>query len=447
MRFHRRWLVALSAAGALVAACEAPSQSAHSPEHPTARNAEVCRRVEHFADPLIVDWRPEQRAELEALMQEGVVVVSYDCNVLRVLKDCKLQGTYGFAGMAPKEQVIQLRNEDEVRANMPASADALVKELAASAQKGVGLDVGLATIGRRATSRATAHRPELKGQCDGASHFVRRAVVGAFAMQGGTDPKPPAAAELFAARASGGGLRASEGDLAACRSASPDATSAPAACSSIVRLELSAIDAPVGATSELQSPKCPKGLVRAQQKCMLPMPYLDYECAFDDSPTCAQECNKGNMVSCGRLGWSYANGYSVAKDEARAFDNLKRSCDAGYEEACAALGTMYAKGSQPAGSDPEKARTLFEQACSAGVARGCHFLGIVHREGVGVSKDPERAFVYFLRSCDQGQASGCAAAGDLVHTKDKKRAISLYRRACVGDNVEGCKALERLGGK
>lgn len=444
MSLDRRPFAALFVSGVLVAACgETSTSPPRAPEPTIARATETCRRVEHFADPLVVDWKPEERAELEATMQGGVAVVSYDCNVLRVLKDCKLEGSYGFAGEARKEQVVQLRDEEDVRANLPANADALMKQI--DVHKSSGLDVALATVGRRATSRATAHRRELKGQCDGASHFVRRVILGAYAMQPG-QAKAPTAADVFAKSggASSDGLRSAEGDIAACRSTSPDATTPAHGCSTIVRVELTAIDAPVAATTELQSPKCPKGLVHAHGKCTLPAPYLDYECAFDDSPTCAQECNKGNMVSCGRLGWSYANGYSVAKDEHRAFDNLKRSCEAGYEEACSALGTLYAKGTSAAGSDPEKARVLFERSCAAGVARGCHNLGIVHREGVGVSKDVERALTFFLRACDQGHAAGCTAAGDILASKDKPRAVALYRRACIGDHVDGCKALDKM---
>ncbi len=451
---HRFLALCLGAGLALVAstAC-GPDAAPPPPKSPngaaTPRDPDTCRRVEHFSDPLIVDWRPEERAELETVMRNGVAVVHYECDSLRLLKDCSLEGTYGFVGVPKKEQVLALRTDEELHANLPARGEDFVRQLGDSLKAGTSVDVGLVLVGRRATSRASANRRELKGACEGASHFVRRALVGAFAMTQGTSSPPPGATQLFAKTSSSSAkeIHGSAGDPTACNGANSDASVAPTGCNVPFRLELTAIDAPVASATELQTPKCPKGTVRAQGKCTMPVNYLDYECGFDDGPTCAQECRKGNAVSCGRLGWAYANGYSMAKDEKRAFELLTQSCDASYDDACSALGNLFAKGSSAAEANAEKARQLFERACLSGVGRGCHNLGVVHREGVGVTKDPERALRYFLRACDGGHAAGCNAAAELLQPIDKPRALGLYRRACTGDHVEGCRTLERLGAK
>src|SRR6188768_2481695 len=46
--------------------------------------------------PLIVDWKPEQRADLEEAVHDGVAVVAFDDKGLRLLKRCHVEGEYGF---------------------------------------------------------------------------------------------------------------------------------------------------------------------------------------------------------------------------------------------------------------------------------------------------------------------------------------------------------------
>src|SRR5512135_2295987 len=55
-----------------------------------------CHEVESYGEPLVVDWKPEQRGDLEVVMKEGVAVASYSCKGLKILKDCKVDGKYGF---------------------------------------------------------------------------------------------------------------------------------------------------------------------------------------------------------------------------------------------------------------------------------------------------------------------------------------------------------------
>src|SRR5689334_7126808 len=56
------------------------------------------------SEPLVVDLQPEQRGELEIAMREGVAAVHYDCKQpLKVLRDCKIAGDYGFKGMQTKQ--------------------------------------------------------------------------------------------------------------------------------------------------------------------------------------------------------------------------------------------------------------------------------------------------------------------------------------------------------
>src|SRR6185295_1629506 len=53
------------------------------PEAPTGAAAlcepTECHDVSGGAKPLVVDWKPEQRVDLEVAMSDGLAVVKYDC--------------------------------------------------------------------------------------------------------------------------------------------------------------------------------------------------------------------------------------------------------------------------------------------------------------------------------------------------------------------------------
>src|SRR5262245_29071746 len=98
-------------AGTAAEAVRPPEQTASSALGESAE----CRDVSRGAEPLVVDWKPEQRGELEVAMKDGVAIVAYDCNGIRLLPDCRLDGEYGFIGMTRKEQVVRLETMDEVK--------------------------------------------------------------------------------------------------------------------------------------------------------------------------------------------------------------------------------------------------------------------------------------------------------------------------------------------
>ena len=85
----------------------------------------ICHDVKADGTPLIVDWRPEDRGDVEVAMKRGVAFVHYDCSTIKLVPDCTAPGTYGFIGMTRKEQVISLANADEAKANLPFSGGTL----------------------------------------------------------------------------------------------------------------------------------------------------------------------------------------------------------------------------------------------------------------------------------------------------------------------------------
>ncbi len=167
----------------LTSSCQGKVGEVVRPDAMTADQAMAeggsCTEVGARDTPLVVDMKAMQRADLEEVMQSGVAVVHYDCNELTLLVDCKIPGDYGFLAVSKKEESVQMASADDVRANLPVSGDVLV-----SAGYGSKSSIDLATvmIGKRTTSVRAAGNGDAAGACDTATHFVRGAYVGAFAV-------------------------------------------------------------------------------------------------------------------------------------------------------------------------------------------------------------------------------------------------------------------------
>src|SRR5262249_25761778 len=155
--------------------------------------------------------------------------------------------------------------------------------------RGSSIDLALVMVGKKGTTVAAAAKPELAGTCDGATHFVRSAFVGAFAMATGTNGKARAVADMFGASAQAASTSEKktankDGDLEACRKSTADAPKPPDQCGSAVRLELVPLVADLATKAETKSDKdeeaksCPEGMVRAGAKCTADAPAVTHEC-------------------------------------------------------------------------------------------------------------------------------------------------------------------------
>ncbi len=59
-------------------------------------DAVKCYESKATRDTLVVDMDPNDRLKLEAAMGDGLVVVHYDCDGIKLLADCQAKGSYGF---------------------------------------------------------------------------------------------------------------------------------------------------------------------------------------------------------------------------------------------------------------------------------------------------------------------------------------------------------------
>jgi TPR repeat protein len=124
-------------------------------------------------------------------------------------------------------------------------------------------------------------------------------------------------------------------------------------------------------------------------------------------------------------------------------------CDGGTLRSCVDLGLRLVEGPRlGVERDPIAARALFERACDGGVLAGCHALGVLYEQAIGVAPNHARARDLYQRACAGGHLPGCVSLGGIDELLERPdRALLLYRRACAGGEPLGCKAACRLGAR
>jgi hypothetical protein len=128
--------------------------------------------------PYVLTANPEDVTELEALMRRSVAVVAYSCGEVKPLKECRVPGEYSFAGSQPKSSKTQLHSEQDAETMFPGWGVTPGLRLRA----GESADVDLVTVGELRANLDRVARGDLQGQCEGATHVVRGATIGAFAV-------------------------------------------------------------------------------------------------------------------------------------------------------------------------------------------------------------------------------------------------------------------------
>jgi uncharacterized protein len=444
-------------AGTAARAVRPPEHTAGEALDRDAVSSGPCREVPASSEPLIVDWEAHQRADVEEAMSDGVAVVAYDCKSLRLLRGCSVDGAYRFMSVSRKEEVVQLDDADEVRANLPSFGVAVLQNLGGDMQRGSSLDVAMVLVGKKRTTVGQVPRAALRGgaACVGATHFVRGAFVGAFAMGLGSKGQVSATAAVFNGSSKSQQLgRYRDGEPDACTQIQSGAAAPPDACSALVRLELIALDTAAQASSAAGGPQqvtptaeagCAAGLVLTNGKCATPSPAMAHVCRVGDLDECTAQCQHGNTPSCTILGSMYESGTGASVDFARALSLYQRACDAGGPRGCEHLGFMLEYGRGTA-KDPARAGALYAKACDAGEPGGCAMLGTEYENGTGTAPDAAHALRLYERACNGGDAFGCKALGTLYFTgrgatKDAARAVGLFKLSCDGGSAIGCTML------
>lgn len=384
------------------------------------------------ADLMVVDWAPEARGDLEVAMKEGLALLTYDCKSAKLVPACSLAGTYGYIGTTKREKKVEMSTSDEIAANLPVSGISWLTEIGGKFGRDTALLAQMVMIGKRSSAKKVAQRGELEGTCDEATHFVRAATVGAFAVASGSKAELGATATLMGKGGSAGSksatkLESQDGDMAACDSSTPDSKQPPAQCGAIVRIELEPIGATPPAKPELAVASCAPGFVISDGTCV--RPDKPHQCSPDDAAACEAQCDAGDAGSC-------ATAAALGKD----IELAKKACGKSVALGCRVAGQL---------SKPliEKI-ALFDSACAMGDGAACVDLGLTK---LGDKKHAGDAQYAFRRACyGGGEFEGCTQLGMLYvqgkggMSKNPKLATQFLEKACKEGSQRGCDELKKI---
>ncbi|MBX3205671.1 MAG: sel1 repeat family protein [Labilithrix sp.] len=444
----------------LLPACGGAGGDAVRPKDITGAGAlgapAVCTGEAKLARPLVVDLDAASRVSLEAAMKKGVVIVAYDCTTLRVLPNCKAPGDYEYASVTRKEQVVRMTNQDDLSVNLPLSG----AKLGAEMKSGNSIDLALVLIGQRSTTIEKVDAGAMtSAACEGATHYLQSASLGAFSMATGSAGKVAAVTDLFSVGAAGSSsssrsASSTDGSLEACRKSDPDAPAPPADCRSPISLELHPLAGTPRPAEERGSGKDPKEKEARPQQDPCPPGYVfaggictrvaetAHLCKPEDMPDCKAQCDKGSFESC----YNYATNTSL--DHAERTTYFKKACDGGVANGCGWYALFRWDGKNTKSQANKEPIDLARKGCSMGGAEACTQLGqfLWTYEEKGPFSDLPAAIRAFDRGCALGDPMACSWQSEfyLYGTgvpKDEKRAFELMDRACLGGEPHTCLTL------
>lgn len=124
----------------------------------------------------------------------------------------------------------------------------------------------------------------------------------------------------------------------------------------------------------------------------------------------SKEADAGLATSINNLGYLYAHGKGVEKDEAKAFALFEKAAAAGLGSALYNLGLCYANGIGVEQND-EKAMEAFRKAAEMGenAAWGC--IAFMHQEGRAVARDPVAAIEALRKAAEHGDVKSWSQLG------------------------------------
>jgi hypothetical protein len=164
-----------------------------------------CRIAASQENPLVTEWPAPEKANLEARMHEGAVVVAYSGCTLRMLPRCTVSGAYRWRRTTTSTDVVEIRNADDLYAKMPIGAVSLEGEL----QRSGRLAVQTTVSGQFKLEGFESDKFPRSPDCLGATHVVGALAVGAFKLHSGGSANVSARAS-FGSNGAGGSSSSEE---------------------------------------------------------------------------------------------------------------------------------------------------------------------------------------------------------------------------------------------
>src|SRR5512135_2030388 len=152
--------------------------TAQAPTEPTSLSK--CKVAASHENPLVTEWPASEKANLEARLREGGVVVAYSGCEMKLLPQCRIRGSYGWRRTTTATDVIEIHDADELYAKLPLGAVSLEGELQRSGRIAVQTTVS-GQLELKDWDRNVAADPA----CTGATHVMGALSVGAFKLRSG----------------------------------------------------------------------------------------------------------------------------------------------------------------------------------------------------------------------------------------------------------------------
>lgn len=242
-----------------------------------------CRRAATGMSPLVTEWPASEKANLEAALESGAVVVAYSGCTMRLLPECSVPGGYSWQRTTPASDVMEIADENDLYAKLPLGAASLSGELKRSGR----LSIATHVTGHRRLREGRVEDVGVAGPCAQATHLVSAVSVGAFALSRGGAAEARAAASVVGLGQAGGStsqtasLVRSAGDPRSCTESTPEAPHQN--CNSPLQVFLTAIP---GRTPE----EGPVGTQRADF--VSASAESRWDVFIDDQVACTTPCTK-----------------------------------------------------------------------------------------------------------------------------------------------------------
>ena len=151
-------------------------------------------------------------------------------------------------------------------------------------------------------------------------------------------------------------------------------------------------------------------------------------------------CNAGDAVACSNAGRALTHPSTKYHDDALALQVRTRACE-GEPRFCGDLGAMYLGGKGVA-KDEAKALSLYEQACTGGVAADCSRAGAL----LLGEHEPAEKIAKVAKNAKEAKGDKKANAAIVpVNAKsiprDEARARTFFEKACKAGEEKACTAL------
>ena len=152
-----------------------------------------------------------------------------------------------------------------------------------------------------------------------------------------------------------------------------------------------------------------------------------------------EKAAQGDPASQIILGWCYARGSGVTKDEVQAFKWYKEAANQGNAEAQILVGSCYATGCGVT-KDDARAVEWYLRAARQGNAKAQYYVGNGYHLGVGLPKDLAEAIRWHRKAAEQGNPDSQAMLGSYL--AENEEYIEAFKWLYLAESSRSEKASE-----